>query len=57
MIELNSQVVIKLTQVSGVVVGRAEYAWTDPCYLVEFVDAQGNARRDWFDEYQISQIQ
>lgn len=57
MIELNSQVVIKLTQVSGVVVGRAEYAWTDPSYLVEFVDAQGNARRDWFDEYQISQIQ
>ena len=57
MIELNSQVVIRLAQVRGVVVGRAEYAWTNPCYLVEFVDAQGNPRREWFDGYLISQLQ
>lgn len=57
MIELNATVVINTAQLKGSVRGRAEYIHSQPSYLVEYVDTQGNPRREWFDEYQISQIQ
>ena len=57
MIELNATVVINTVQLKGSVRGRAEYTYSKPQYLVEYVDTQGNHRREWFDEYQISQLQ
>lgn len=57
MIELNTTVVINTAQLKGSVRGRAEYTYSQPSYLVEYVDTQGNPRREWFDEYQISQLQ
>jgi hypothetical protein len=57
MLELNSKVIVSNTQLQGTVVGRAEYAWTPPCYLVEFVDMLGTPRREWFDSYQLNLIQ
>lgn len=57
MIELNATVVINTAQLKGSVRGRAEYIHSQPSYLVEYVDTQGNPRREWFDEYQISQLQ
>lgn len=57
MIELNATVVINTAQLKGSVRGRAEYTYSQPSYLVEYVDAQGNPRREWFDDYQISQLQ
>jgi hypothetical protein len=55
--DLKAKVVINNTELNGVVVGRAEYIWTTPSYFVEYVDAQGNPRREWFDDYQLSLIQ
>lgn len=54
---LKAKVVINNTELQGTVVGRAEYIWTTPVYFVDFVDAQGNPKREWFDEYQLNLIQ
>lgn len=55
--DLKAKVVINNTELNGVVVGRAEYIWITPSYFVEYVDAQGNPKREWFDDYQLSLIQ
>jgi hypothetical protein len=47
---LQQPVIIKISKQSGEVTARAEYINNEPCYRVDFLDAQGNPRSEWFDE-------
>lgn len=47
---LQQPVIIKISSQAGEVTARAEYITSEPRYYVDFLDAQGNPRSDWFDE-------
>lgn len=46
--ELNQEVTIVDTQLTGTIVARAEYTTMPPQYWVHYTTAQGNLAKDWF---------
>ena len=48
--ELKQDVTIMASDEHGVVIGRAEYAYADPSYLVRYKCADGRAVESWWTE-------
>lgn len=52
---LGQSCTIKLNGARGVVSARCEYDDDrQPCYLVEYADAQGNFKEEWFYEHKLN---
>ena len=48
---MHLEVVIVYSGETGVITGRAEYAYAENSYLVDYVDANGSQRSGWFGEH------
>ena len=52
---IGDNVVIKLSDASGTIAGRAEYNGVYPnSYWVTFVNGQGDVQKSWFDEQDLT---
>lgn len=49
-IELQQPVAIKVSGTQGTVIGRAEYTYANPSYLVRYADKQGTPREAWWSD-------
>lgn len=49
--EMQEEVEIVDSTELGVVTGRAEYAYSENSYLVDYVDAMGRQQSGWFGEH------
>ena len=47
--DLDTPVVIKISNEEGIVIGRAEYVHADPSYFVRYRAADGRAVEGWWD--------
>lgn len=55
---LGSNVVIDLNNITAQVIGRAEYLNGTPNnYWLYYLDAQGDAIKNWFEEQELSPVE
>lgn len=52
--ELNQEVTLAVRGKKGTVIGRAEYSFSDPSYLVRYKCADGRAVESWWPESALS---
>ena len=55
--ELNQVLRIKRTGHTGNCTGRAEYSYDSPSFLLSYTDAQGNAKKDWFNGQELEAVE
>lgn len=48
--ELNDTVTISASGESGEIIGRAEYTFSEPSYLLRYKSADGRAVENWWTE-------
>lgn len=51
--EIDDKVTIKVSQLEGVVIGRAEYKRSNPSFLITYADRNGCLIEDWISEEQL----